>query len=92
MFRKCLCCIKKKHKKKIKFHEYVYITYIPPIEKSIYNLWWSKIDIHLFKHASVNELEQLMERHPSMNYKDAIRLLYQPGSMNIKYDKSYFDL
>jgi hypothetical protein len=92
MIRNCLCCIKKKQKKKIQFNEYIYITYIPHIEKNTYNLWWSKIDIHLFKNSCVNELNQLMQKHPSMNFKDAMRLLYQPGSMNIKYDKSYFDL
>ena len=93
MFINYLFCLKSPTKnKKITFSDYTNIMYIPYNDdyKSKSKLWWSDIDIYLFKKSSINEIKNLMNRHPNMKYKDASKLLYQPGNMTIKYDETNF--
>jgi hypothetical protein len=79
-----------KTKKKIKFDEYVYIDYIPSSIKDRNMLWWNNTELYLFKESCILEIKNLLNRHPNMNYRDAIKLLYQPGNMTIIYDESNF--
>jgi hypothetical protein len=48
-------------------------------------------DLYSFKESCLQEMQALMKRHPKMSYKQATKLLYQPGNMTIVYDKNNFD-
>ena len=53
-------------------------------------LWWSEEDLYSFKISAMIELRALANRHQNMNLRQAQKLLYQPGNMNIIYDENNF--
>lgn len=58
-------------------------------EEDIYKLWWSYLDnVESVKDAK-KEIGILLGIHPSMNIKQAKKLLYQPN--NICYDPNNFE-
>ena len=76
--------------KKVRFEKYVYIKLIP-VYYEIENydtLWWNQIDIINNFKISYNEIIRLLEIHPFMEKKQAMKLLYQPN--NISYDPNNF--
>jgi hypothetical protein len=75
--------------KKVKFNENNKIYLIDFDNNFIFNIWYSENDLVYFKKSAVIEITELMKRHSSMTYKDAIKLLYQPG--NICYDRNNFE-
>jgi len=75
--------------KKVKFNENNKFHVINFDNDSIFNIWYSNYDLVYFKENAENEIIELMEKHNSMTYKDAIKLLYQPG--NICYDSDNFE-
>jgi hypothetical protein len=85
-----------KKKKNIKFNYKINVILIP--NRSFYekhnlieSLWWSSNELNDFKKESYTEIKKLMERHYFMSIKQASKLLYQPGSMTIVYDKDNFE-
>jgi len=88
--------IKIKKNKKIKFNFIVRVLSIPNRQEIFdFNLreklWWSKDELEFFKKNSYDEVFNLIQRHKFMTIKQASKLLYQPGSMTIIYDKNNFD-
>ena len=78
-----------RNKKKVTFYNILKIYFIP-IEDYHCLLWWTDIDYQMFKTSSINEINELMSRHYSMEYKKAVQLLYQPGQYNICYNENNF--
>jgi hypothetical protein len=82
-----------KPKKTVSFYTTVHVIYIPSHRCRIYNdfrdeLWWNDDDYEYFENSSRIEIQGLLKRHPRMNCKDAMKLLYQS---TIVYDKNNFD-
>ena len=83
--------IDNKFKKKLKFNNIVKVFLIPNRNEILQNdLWWSCQDIANFKKTSNDEILNLIKRHKYMTIKQATKLLYQPGSLTIKYDINNF--
>jgi len=85
-------CLNKK--KKIKFNNYLNVKLIPNVKdykELFHDLWWSYEELQEFKQSSTKEIYALIGRHKYMTIHQAIKLLYQPGSMTIKYDELNFE-
>ena len=75
---------KKKNKKKLSFNNTKRVCLIPyyyEICNEMSDLWWHNSDFLKARHSSVSEILQLLENHPSMEIKQAIKLLYQPNAI-----------
>lgn len=79
-----------KNIKKITFSFMNEICIIYPITDHRQYLWWSEDELYSFKLSSMKELRDLANRHWNMNLRQARKLLYQPGNMNIMYDENNF--
>ena len=75
--------------KKVRFTESNKIHLIPFENEYIFHIWYSENELLYFKKTAVKEILELIKRHDSMTYKDAIKLLYQPN--NISYDMNNFE-
>lgn len=75
--------LNKNKNKKIIFNKYVSVVLIPSIkdmdDEMSSKLWWNKIDYINFRISSKAEIDVFLNIHKELNYKDAIRLLYQHG-------------
>jgi hypothetical protein len=83
-------------KKHIKFNFEVSVILIPTkdeYEQCNVNktLWWTREELDSFKQSCNEEILNLIKRHKYMTIHQAAKLLYQPGNMNIVYDKTNFD-
>jgi hypothetical protein len=77
--------------KKVKFSEKLEFTYLVPKcdVDSISCLWWNSFDIYRANELAWCEIKSLLNRHPFMTHKQALKLLYQPN--NISYNKCNFE-
>lgn len=78
-----------KKNKIVKFDENNKVYLINFNNDTIFNIWYNNNDFAYFKKNAENKIIELMKKHNSMTYKDAIKLLYQPG--NICYDINNFE-
>jgi len=79
-----------KKNKKVIFSEKIELRFIPKYEtEMIYELWWNTFDKYNATVLAKIEINILLSRHPSMTYKQALKLLYQPN--NISYNESNFE-
>ena len=81
------------NKKKIKFNRIVKVCLVPyynELCENFLDLWWSCMDAKIAKNNAVEEIYNLINNHPSMEIKQAVKLLYQPN--NISYDPSNFEV
>lgn len=88
--------IMKLSNKKINFNKNVSVILIPHINdykrcNLNKNLWWTKEELNSFKQSCTEEIFNLISRHNLMTIQQATKLLYQPGSMTIKYDVKNFN-
>ena len=79
-----------KNIKRITFSFMNEVCIIKPITDYKEYLWWSEDELLIFKLSAINELRALANRHYNMNLRQAQKLLYQPGNMNIIYDENNF--
>ena len=78
------------NKKNVKFTRFNQFFWIESYtEEEIYTLWWSYLDNIESIKSSNREIDNLLSIHPSMNIKQAKKLLYQPN--NICYDPNNFE-
>jgi hypothetical protein len=77
--------IKNNAKKKVNFQNIIRVIYIPKYKDicDCKDIWWSEIDKRTAMIFMNNEINTLIRMHPSMNTKQAMKLLYQPN--NIRY-------
>ena len=76
---------------RVTFNNVRYLYLIPTSsELSLYKdeLWWSNNDLKLFMLNAINEIKILKNKHPFIQKKDILKLLYQPN--NISYDENNF--
>jgi CRISPR/Cas system-associated protein Cas10 (large subunit of type III CRISPR-Cas system) len=52
-------------------------------------LWWNDFDKYQASKLAFDEITTLLNRHPCMTYRQALKLLYQPN--NISYNKCNFE-
>lgn len=75
-----------KPQKKVKFDRATYFL-IPPIkEDSETDLWWTDYDYFKSRITSQMEINRLVGIDKSMDVKDAVKLLYQPGNISFNED------
>jgi hypothetical protein len=75
-------------KKQLRFNNILNVKIIPDrTEYLLYDLWWNSFDYFTFQRSANEDINNLIYRHPNMNYKQAIKLLYQP----LVYDNSNFE-
>ena len=81
----------KKKIKKVNFSKDLESTrLIPKYEIDLLSyLWWNEFDRYEASKLAFDEISALLTRHPSMTYKQALKLLYQPN--NISYNKCNFE-
>jgi hypothetical protein len=79
-----------KQNKKLRFDIFSDVFIIDTFIDTTNSLWWSQTDLYNFKISCINEIHTLMRRHWQMNFKEAKKLLYQPGNMTIIYDEHNF--
>ena len=77
--------------KKVNFSKELESTrLIPKYERAmIPYLWWNNFDKDDACKLARTEINTLLNRHSSMTYKQALKLLYQPN--NISYNKGNFE-
>ena len=76
--------------KKVIFSEKIKLSLIPKYENEMkYELWWNTFDKYNATIVANIEINTLLNRHTSMTYKQALKLLYQPN--NISYNESNFE-
>jgi hypothetical protein len=85
-----------KIKNKIKFNRFVNTILIPNVNDYknadlINTLWYTSTELLNFRNNSSKEVFELINRHKNMTIKQAAKLLYQPGTMNITYDINNFE-
>jgi hypothetical protein len=90
------CFFNKKITKKIQFNNFVKTILIPNIDdykntNLLNTLWYTPQEFLYFRNASSKEVFELISRHKNMTIKQAAKLLYQPGYMNITYDLNNFE-
>ena len=76
--------------KKIRFSNVVEIFIIQHFIDNCEYLWWSEKDLQSFRASCLTEIKTLISRHWEMSIRQAQKLLYQPGNMNIIYDENNF--
>ena len=76
---------KNTHVKRVQFLNVIKIILIPKYNEicDCRDLWWSELDKKIAMIFMNNEINTLLRIHPSMNTKQAMKLLYQPN--NIRY-------
>jgi hypothetical protein len=76
---------KNKNYKKVKFENIIKVVFIPKYSDicDCKDIWWTEIDKKVAMIFMNNEINTLLRIHPSMNTKQAMKLLYQPN--NIRY-------
>lgn len=82
--------------KKIKFSHCINTILIPNVNDYkkadlINTLWYTTQELLHFRNNSSKEVFELINRHKNMTIKQASKLLYQPGTMNITYDQNNFE-
>lgn len=75
-----------KTRKKISFNSLVNVVLIPSfkdMESSIWNeIWWSNTDYISFYTSARKELQDFIQENPSINRGQAMKLLYQPSTID----------
>ena len=78
------------NKKIVKFNIFNELFIINPYnDYEVYELWWNYLDYLEAIKSSKVEIQNLLNIHPSMEIKQAKKLLYQPN--NICYDLNNFE-
>jgi hypothetical protein len=77
--------------KRVQFLNVINIVYIPKYNEicDCRELWWSEIDKKVAIVFMNNEINTLLQIHPAMNKKQAMKLLYQPNNLRY-YDPTNF--
>ena len=78
-------------KKKVSFQNIIDVIMIPNMNDDYENrchFWWDNNDIFNATQSAIHEIQRLLNIHPSMEKKQAIRLLHQPN--NISYNEENF--
>jgi hypothetical protein len=78
-------------KKKVTFNNKIFVYIIPSFYNDLMReeLWWSRSDFILALNSCDEEIRNLINIHPNMDFKCAKKLLYQPN--NICYDANNFE-
>lgn len=65
--------------KKVTFNIFNEIEIIPNCNKNDYpDLWWSRSDLYIINQNAYCELRDFTKHNPSVNIKNARKILYQP--------------
>jgi hypothetical protein len=82
---------KNTHVKRVQFLNTINVVYIPKYNEicDCRDLWWSELDKKIAMIFMNNEINTLLRIHPSMNTKQAMKLLYQPNNLRF-YDPTNF--
>lgn len=80
-----------KKRKKVSFQNIIRVILIPKYSEicDCRDLWWNEFDRKIATIFMNNEINTLIRMHPSMNTKQAMKLLYQPNNIRY-YDKMNF--
>jgi hypothetical protein len=76
--------------KKVRFYRYIEVVLIPNISdfENYKDLWWTEDDKQSAHREALFEIRRLMFIHPSMEFTQARRFLYQRRT--IDYNPDYF--
>ena len=79
------------NKKRVRFSPFVRVftnnTFIEI--QHMPHLWWSELDKTYACSTMNREIQNLQKKHPTMTFKQAMKLLYQPDNLT-RYDPSNF--
>jgi hypothetical protein len=80
-----------KTRKRVNFQNIIRVRYIPKYIDicDCRDIWWTEVDRRVAMIFMNSEINTLLRIHPSMNIKQAKKLLYQPNNLRY-YDPTNF--